>query len=659
MKQLNRRLRISSNTVLLGAVLFAVVAYLPGLSGGFTFDDYNTFVFNKDVHTQTQAYTFADILQAGWSGVAGPFKRPIAMMSFALNYSTTGDFIAAFKLTNLLIHVANGILFFVLSRLLLAANGIRVGRRELDLSIVAAVAAAIWLVHPLNLTSVLYVVQRMTSLAAMFSLSAMICYCIGRQRLERGGANAWWLIGLAAPSFITLGILCKENAVLALPLIALIEVCFYQLRTYAVRDRTALIWVFGVTIILPLTIALIYLAANPDFLAARFSGRPFTLTERLLTEARVLWFYMSQLLLPQLSQLGLYHDDFQLSTSLTDPVMTGAAVTGIACAIVAAAVGLRRQPMLTFAIGWYLIGHILESSVVALELVHEHRNYLPSMGVVLALCYGAVIVFHGLVAVKLQIVVTTLSITLLAVLTFMRAGDWSDPITLAVIEAERHPNSFRAVYDLARVQSGLFTLSQDEHHYRNAMANFERSVTLNPHTKLPLAAMIQLEFLRGRVPRREWIVELRDRYKTALFHPADTADLHQMVACHARPGCNFPHDDVVDLISAALSNPTIPPYAKAQLLVDLAIFYVNEAYDLVPAMNLLDDAVALFPKQFTFRNTRAQIYLMAGRFDEVEEETRLMRLTSVWGDHLLSPVDAIEELERAAQLGRQKAEERP
>ena len=107
---------------------------------------------------------------------------------------------------------------------------------------------------------------------------------------------------------------------------------------------------------------------------------------------------------------------------------------------------------------------------------------------------------------------------------------------------------------------------------------------------------------------------------------------------------------------AALSNPTIPPYAKAQVLVDLAIYYVNEAYDLIPAMNLLDDAVALFPQEFSFRNTRAQIYLMAGRYDDVEEETRLMRSVSVWKDRVSSPVDAIEELERATHEGRNKAE---
>ena len=642
---------VSARTVLLASLLLALVAYLPGMSGSFVFDDYSSILENDDLHGET--FTFADLLQAGWSGMAGPLKRPLAMMSFALNYATTGDFIAGFKFTNLIIHLANGVLLSVLLHLLLVAYDTS-GRRALNWSMLAAVAAAIWLLHPINLTSVLYVVQRMNSLSAMFSLIAMICYCAGRRRLEIDRAGAWWLIGAGVPLFIALGMLCKENAVLTLPLIALIEACFFRLRTSARRDRTTLIAYFALTVFVPAIVAMTYLVANPDFLGGRFAGRPFTLAERLLTEARVLWFYLSLMLVPKLNQFGLYHDDFSLSTSLIDPISTAAAIGGIAFALALAVVSLKRWPMLTFAIGWYLIAHVLESSVIALELVHEHRNYIPSIGVVFALSYAVAVLFQQRIAVRLQQTVVALIIVLCASMTFLRAGDWSDPVTLAVVEAERHPNSLRAVYDLGRIQYGLYELSNDEGFYQNAILNLERAAMLDPDSTQPLAGLIKMAYQRGHSPKPEWMPELLRRYEHTLFHPSETEDLHRMVKCRAEQTCNIPADDIAQLYHAALANPTIPSYQKAQLMVDLAAFYINEVGDLEPAINLLDDAVALFPSEFGFRKVRAQVYLMAGRYQAVEDETQYMRSIAIWRDEINSPIDAIASLERGVAEAKER-----
>jgi protein O-mannosyl-transferase len=645
-------LRLTARAVLLASLLLVLLVYLPGMSGGFVFDDYANILVNDDL--KGEALTVKGLLEAGWSGMAGPLRRPLAMMSFALNYATTGDFVAGFKLTNLVIHLVNGVLLFVLLRLILSAHSKQTGQVGLNLPMVAAVAAAIWLLHPLNLTSVLYIVQRMTSLSAMFSLAAMICYCAGRRRLEGNGRGGWWLIGGGVPGFTALGLLSKENAALTIPLIALIEVCFFRLRTHRPRDRTLLISLFVPLLVLPVVAALVYLIANPDFLAGRYAGRPFTLGERLFTEARVLWFYLSLLLVPRLSRFGLHHDDYQLSTSAVDPATTGIALGGIAIAIILAAVALRRRPLVTFAIGWYLIGHALESSIIPLELVHEHRNYLPGMGVIFALSYATAVLFQRHRSTRLLPLLSVVIVILCATVTFIRAGDWSDPVTLAVVEAERHPNSFRAVYELARIQFGLYKLTRDERDYHNAVVNLERSAALDGNAKRPLAALLKLEYARGRAPKPEWKAELLRRYEFTLFHESETQDLHQIVKCRAERTCNFPQQEVVELYQAALANSTIPTYSKAQLMVDLAIFYVNEAGDLVPAMNLLDAAVELHPKEFGFRKVRAQIYVVAGRYDEVDDEIRYLRTVSVWRDRLNSPVAAIDGLERQLREARRR-----
>ena len=643
---------ISARLLLLSSLLLTLIAYLPGMSGSFVFDDFSSILLNEDL--QRDSITVTDLLQAGWSGMAGPLKRPIAMMSFALNYATTGDFITGFKFTNLLIHLANGVLLFLFLRLLLIAHR-GLDESAVNISMVAAVAAAIWLLHPINLTSVLYVVQRMNSLSAMFSLAAMVSYCAGRRRLETNQGGGWWLIIAAAPIWVALGVLSKENAILAVPLMVLIEICFFRLRTFAARDRTVLLALFALTFILPIIIGIAYLIAHPDFFSGRFTGRTFTLEQRLLTEGRVVWFYLSLILLPKLRQFGLYHDDFPVSTSLMDPGFTGVAIGGITIALIIAVTVFRRRPMLTFAIGWYLIAHALESTVIALELVHEHRNYLPSIGVIFALSFAVARFFHGRISVGYQKTVMAVILVLCAVMTFLRAGDWSDPVTLAVVEAERHPNSFRAVYDLGRIQFGLYQMSNEEAHYQNAVTNMERAATLNPDSSLALVALLKMAYERGHIPQPQWMDELRHRYEHTLFHPSETAGLNQMVKCRAKRTCNYPTQDINGLFQAALSNPTIPPYQKAQLMVDLAALYVNEASDFGPAMNLLDDAVALFPDEFGFRKVRAQVYLMAERYDAVENETRYMRSVAIWRDKIRSPIEAIKSLEQSVIAGRQRA----
>lgn len=642
--------RRNARAVLLAALLLTLFAYLPGLTGGFVFDDYANILNNEDLHGET--VTLEGLLEAGWSGMAGPLKRPIAMMSFALNYAMTGDFVAGFKLTNLLIHIINGVLLFWLLRLLAAAHA--AGRDNLNLPMVAAVAAAVWLVHPLNLTSVLYVVQRMTSLSAMFSFAAMICYCAGRFRLISGARRGWWLIGAGVPVFTALGLLSKENAVLTVPLIALIEVCLFRLRTREARDRGVLIALLVLFVVLPASAALIYCIVDPEFLTRRFAARPFTLEERVLTEARVLWFYLSLLLLPRLSRFGLHHDDYELSTSLFDPITTVVAAGGIIIAVLVAALCVRRRPLVTFAIGWYLIGHVLESSVVALELVHEHRNYVPIVGIIFALCHGVVVLLQQGAGARLRYLLGGAVILILATLTFIRAGDWSDPVTLATVEAQRHPNSFRSVYELGRIQFGLYKISKNEDDYYKTIELLERSATLDPNAKAPLAALIKLEHARGRTPKPQWKVELLRRYRDTVFHMSETRDLHQMVKCRAERSCDFPPDEIIEFYQAALSNPTLASYSKAQLMVDLAIFYVNEASDFAPAMSLLDDTVELLPDEFEFRKVRAQIYVLAGRYDEVEAEIRYMRSVPLWRDRLASPLDDIERLEQELAAARRR-----
>lgn len=633
----------TGRTALLLGLALTTLVYIPGMTGGFIFDDYANILINADV--RDSSLSIADLLEAAWSGVSGPLKRPIAMVSFALNQATTGGFVAAYKLTNLAIHLLNGILLFVLLRRLLAAPSVTL-RDERFLAGVAALAATLWLVHPINLTSVLYVVQRMNSLATLFSLAALLCYVHGRYALIAGRARGWVQIALLAPLFTLLGVLSKENAILTLPFAAVIEICFFRLQTAHARDRLILILGYVVLLILPLAAFLVYALIDPEFLTKRFARRPFTMGERLLTESRVVWFYLGLAIIPRLREFGIYHDDFVQSVSLFEPLSTVFAIAGIVIMAGVALFNWRRRPILAFGIAWFLVGHSLESTVVSLELVYEHRNYMPVMGVLFAVSYYVAAWLADMSAPRVRYLLGLAVVTMLAAITFLRAGDWSDPVTLAAVEADRHPESFRAVYELGRIQFGLFKLTKREEYYTSAVANLERAAVLSEHEKRALAALLKLEYARGNEPKAHWLPELKRRYQHGLFHPSDSADLHQLVKCHAERDCQFPRDEVAELYYAALNNPSLPTYSRAQLMVDLAILYVNEARDLAPAMALLDDAVALKPLEFGFRKTRAEIRLLAGDTAAVREEIYYMRTVSTWDDWLNVPTEAIDGLEQ-------------
>ena len=124
--------------------------------------------------------------------------------------------------------------------------------------------------------------------------------------------------------------------------------------------------------------------SNPQWLWAGYDLRSFTLFERLLTEGRVLWFYLGLIVFPQLEHLGLYHDDIAISTGLFTPWTTLPALVGLAWLAFLSWWTRTRAPLVSFGIAWFLIGHAMESTVLPLEIAHEHRNYLPLLGILLA-----------------------------------------------------------------------------------------------------------------------------------------------------------------------------------------------------------------------------------------------------------------------------------
>ena len=433
-------------------------AYGPGLNGPFLFDDGANLVNNPSV--SMDSFTWDALTDAALSKAGAKYiHRPIPRVTFALNYYFGGQRFEGrvFKITNLVIHLINGGLVLWLSLLLMGCARIREKIGDVNLlgggiwSWFPVVVAAVWTLHPIQLTSVLYVVQRMTSLAGLAVLLGLIIFVVGRLRVERGQRLGFTLMTAGLAGGTLLGVMCKENAVLAPLFGCLLELFFFSSRDLEGPAKFRLRVFYGVLVGAMILGVIVILLAIPDLLVRLYIARPFTPLERLMTQPRVLIYYLRLLLFPSLREYSLYHDDIDISIGLWDPMTTMPSLLFLATALVAALATIKRRSVLAFGVLWFLAGHAVESTILGLELVHEHRNYVPSFGVLFT------VVFYVFVLASkrsdLRRLVVVMGAVFLAVLLFVthtRASAWASLDELIFFAARNHPNSYRALMEKGR-----------------------------------------------------------------------------------------------------------------------------------------------------------------------------------------------------------------
>lgn len=396
-------------------------------------------------------------------------RRPVANASFALNHLVGGYDVKGYHLVNILVHVGNGVLVYFLALVLLRRVA-RLRDREPAsrerLWLAALLAAAIFVAHPVQVQAVTYIVQRMTSLATLFVLLSLLLYLLGRERGSRAARGACWAGSLGA-WLLALG--TKEIAAILPLLLVLTEYLFYRNRD----RRWPGIPLLGPVLALTATVAVAfaYLGADPlATLASQYEGREFDLRERLLTELRVIVFYLSLVALPLPGRLSLEHS-FVVSRSLLDPATTLAAAIALGVILVAALRLAARRPLVSFCILWFLIALSLESSFLGLELAFEHRLYLPMLGPALAAGYVASIIptRHATAAVACALAL----VAGLSVSTVLRNVVWQDPLRLWADTVAKNPGSYRANNNLGRVLAARGDLER-------AANAFEAAVRIKP-----------------------------------------------------------------------------------------------------------------------------------------------------------------------------------
>ncbi|MHB1141363.1 MAG: hypothetical protein ACYC1T_06365 [Sulfuricaulis sp.] len=473
--------RRSAFLILAVAIFLCIGVYAPGLSGPWIFDDYTNIIYNS--YLRIENLDARSLYQAAFSFESGPLRRPVSMLSFALNYYFAGglESSAPFKLTNLVIHLVNSLLVFWMAALVFSRlrelPGIKKKYAIPSASracFLGACVALIWSVHPIQLTSVLYVVQRMTELAATFTLLGLISYLHGRKLKADKKALKLSLVYAGPLAFGLLGVFSKENAALLPLFIAIFEFCLFHnerpwRRWRAISVRQKRLIAVAATLSLSTVLLIIVLYSLP-----LYESREFTLLQRLITEPRVLFFYISLLFAPSISRLGHQHDDIAISTSLIAPWTTLPSLLSILALVAAGFYFRRSNPLLGIGLLWFFAGHLIESTIYPLEIAHEHRNYLPSFGFSLGLT--SLLTDRSLHKHRSRAIWTIfgLFVVMQATVTYMRATQWANHNSFYHYEVAHHPGS-------ARIQSGYGSLLHVQKRYVEAEVAVRKAAELAPH----------------------------------------------------------------------------------------------------------------------------------------------------------------------------------
>lgn len=434
--------------LLVSILLLAGWAYAPGLHGGFLFDDFANLPALGATGPVDHWPTFWRYIT---SGAADPTGRPLTLLSFLLDARDWPAEPYPFKRTSLILHLLNGVLLYAL----LIQLGRLLDLDERRSKMAALLGAALWLLHPLLVSTTLYIVQREAMLPATCVMAGLLLWLYGRKQLAAGRIKtglSWSVLGLGG--FTILGVLAKANGAL-LPLYALLIEAIVLIPRRPMptgrascAHRGAMI-AFGILPAAALLAYVTWIGAQGVWVGGSVGIRPWSIGQRLLTEPRVLMDYFKLLWLPQPFSSGLFNDQYAASTSWLHPATTLPALLAVFALIAGAWHWRRRHPALALAVLFYFAGQLLESTSIPLELYFEHRNYVPALLMFWPL--GLWLADTRSLRLPKYALMLVLPLTL-AWMTHARAEVWGNVQTQALVWAKINPQSPRAQANAAQIQ---------------------------------------------------------------------------------------------------------------------------------------------------------------------------------------------------------------
>ncbi len=453
--------------ILLLFVVIGLLIYSNTLQAPFVFDDLKNIVRNPFIRMVSLS---TDSLANAFHSINS--DRPLVMVTFAFNYYFGKYNLWGYHAVNILIHVLNGFILFLLCVRIMAilnrpAEKDSSSAREKNY-MAALAASLIWFVHPLQTQSVTYITQRMTSLAALFFILSLLCYLKGREKQLQaekkvGGRHKdriIWFVVCGFAGLFSMG--CKENSVVLPFMILLFEWVLYQ-DCKTAWFRSNIKWI-------PLAIIpgvfLYWLTIMPGgggFAIADIRQWDLFPVNRLLTSSRVVVYYLSLLIFPHPSRLNLDYE-FPWSSSLLEPLTTLPSLLLILSLIGIALLRFRKNRLLFLGIAWFFGNLVIESTLIPLDMIFEHRVYLPSMLIILA---AVVLVYRQVNQKQLLLGLTLGCLVVLSVWTYQRNAVWGDEVKLWSDNVEKSPGNARSHINLAlafkaegEIEKAFFHLSE-------------------------------------------------------------------------------------------------------------------------------------------------------------------------------------------------------
>jgi tetratricopeptide (TPR) repeat protein len=488
---------IKNITVFILLTILGVAVYANTFDAEFHFDDTARILENR--HVRIRNISFESLWDAAF-GKGSSRSRPLGNISFALNYYIHRYDVRGYHYVNTAIHILSGIFLFLFLRLTFDTPALR--NKYSNGFWIAAVGAAIWLAHPLHTQSVTYIIQRLNSMAAMLYIAAFYLYVQGRflsaprpdedskgfetespvgpndSRRRRRRRNIFFTGAFIAWG-ASLGV--KQITVTLPAFVYLYEWFFFQNldRQWFKRSLKYL----AIVAILLTVLSIVFLGTNPSerFKSIKdYNNAEFTLIQRLLTQPRVVVHYLSLLVWPHPLRLNVDYD-FPLSRTLLHPWTTLPAILFLAGLFVLALFIARKKPFISFAVFWYLGNLVIESSVIPLAIIFEHRTYLPSM---LLWAIPALYLFRYL-SLKLCLLIGAIVVAVFSVFTYQRNQTWATELTLWSDCVEKSPNK-------ARPHVNLGAALYRERRVDDAIRHFRKALVIDPefaeaHLSLGLA----------------------------------------------------------------------------------------------------------------------------------------------------------------------------
>jgi Flp pilus assembly protein TadD len=434
-------------------LILILLIYSNTFQAGWHLDDYQNIVTNprlkmKDLSLGAIKQTFFSAFDGG-AYLGKKLYRPAACLTFGLNYYFGKLDPAGYHLVNMMVHFLTTAFLFLTILALFRSPRLRGGDPE-NVFFVALLSAVLWAVNPIQTQAVTYIVQRMASMVTLFYLMGLFYYIKGRLEQTRIKKQIAYFVGAFLSFLLALG--SKENAALWPAAVLLVEIIFFQDLGRS-RTRKRLMLIFGASVLAVLLIGAWLFLGSGFGISKGYVDRPFTMVQRLLTEPRILIFYLSQIFYPIPTRLSIEHD-ITLSTAFFSPWTTLPSILIIILAIGWSFAQLHKRPVINFGILFFCLNHFIEVSIVPLELIFEYRNYLPSLFVFWPIAAGLKYLLDHYAGENKKMHTILVSFVTLVIIgfgwgTFIRNLAWATEKTLWEDALKKAPGSGRPYHNLA------------------------------------------------------------------------------------------------------------------------------------------------------------------------------------------------------------------